>query len=113
MDYNVAIDKGGIVNNDYMEAHGVTSIPHAFVIDIFGKIVWNGHPAEPEFENVLARQVLEIMGESVKFMTDKELHALPAKDLKKILALKKIDQSDCLEKQDFIDKIKEHIIGNK
>ena len=41
MEYNVALDK-----KDIGEKLGVSGIPHAFLVDKDGKIVWEGHPAE-------------------------------------------------------------------
>jgi thiol-disulfide isomerase/thioredoxin len=43
MDYVVAID-GGKTSEGYMEAFGVNGIPHAFIVDKEGRIVWHGHP---------------------------------------------------------------------
>jgi peroxiredoxin len=40
--YNVGIDDKDQTSDAYME--GVEGIPHAFVIDKQGKIVWSGHP---------------------------------------------------------------------
>ena len=31
-----------------MERNGVTGIPHAFIFDQLGKMVWDGHPSECE-----------------------------------------------------------------
>lgn len=45
MDYNVAID-GGKTSEAYMQAFGINGIPHAFVVDKEGKIVWQGHPMD-------------------------------------------------------------------
>lgn len=43
MDYNVAID-GGKTSQGYMEAYGINGIPHAFVVNKEGNVVWQGHP---------------------------------------------------------------------
>ena len=43
MDYAVAID-GGKTSEGYMEAFNINGIPHAFVVDKDGRIVWQGHP---------------------------------------------------------------------
>jgi thiol-disulfide isomerase/thioredoxin len=45
MDYVVAID-GGKTSKGYMEAFGIDGIPHAFVVDKEGRIVWQGHPMD-------------------------------------------------------------------
>jgi thiol-disulfide isomerase/thioredoxin len=44
MKYAVAIDDGRKTNDGYMKAFGVRGIPHAFVVDKEGLIVWRGHP---------------------------------------------------------------------
>jgi hypothetical protein len=44
MDYLVAIDKEEKSSEGYMKAFGIDGIPHAFVVDKQGKIVWQGHP---------------------------------------------------------------------
>jgi thiol-disulfide isomerase/thioredoxin len=52
MDYAVATDSGGKLNKDM----GVDGIPHAFLADTSGKIVWDGHPMslrEGQIEEVL------------------------------------------------------------
>lgn len=52
MDYHVAIDNGGSLGRQL----GVSCIPHAFLVDRMGKIVWRGHPLalpEAEIERVL------------------------------------------------------------
>lgn len=43
MEYNVAIDK-----KDLGQKLGVTGIPHAFLVDKDGKVVWEGHPGQLE-----------------------------------------------------------------
>ena len=48
MGYTVAIDDDGATNKAYMEAFDVDGIPHAFVVDKEGRIVWHGHPSFPE-----------------------------------------------------------------
>ena len=44
MDYNVGVDTDGAAYKKYME--GVQGIPHAFVVDKQGIVVWSGHPME-------------------------------------------------------------------
>jgi len=58
MDYAVATDSGGKLN----EKMGVDGIPHAFLADASGKIVWNGHPMRlrgEEIEKVLGASEAE------------------------------------------------------
>ena len=44
MAYTVAVDKNNETNKAYMEAFGVEGIPHAFVVNGDGVLVWHGHP---------------------------------------------------------------------
>ncbi len=44
MDYTVAVDRDGTMNEAYMEAFGIDGIPHAFIVDKEGRIAWHGHP---------------------------------------------------------------------
>ncbi|MGA4643415.1 TlpA family protein disulfide reductase [Limisphaera sp. 4302-co] len=52
MDYRVAVDKDNKTGEGYMGAFGVDAIPHAFVVDKEGRIVWHGHPMD-RLETVL------------------------------------------------------------
>lgn len=56
MDYTVAIDADRAVSDHYMKAFGARGIPHAFIVNGQGKIVWDGHPMG-QMESVL-KQVL-------------------------------------------------------
>lgn len=52
MDYAVATDTGGRLN----EKMGIKGIPHAFLVNKDGTIVWEGHPGsmpESEIEKIL------------------------------------------------------------
>ena len=46
MDYNVAIDDDGKTSAGYMEEFGIGGIPHAFIVDKQGRVVWHGHPMD-------------------------------------------------------------------
>jgi thiol-disulfide isomerase/thioredoxin len=46
MDYAVAVDDDGKTSAGYMEAYGINGIPHAFVVDKAGNVVWQGHPMD-------------------------------------------------------------------
>lgn len=54
MNYRVAIDRYGVTGSRYMEAFGIDGIPHAFVVDKSGRIVWHGHPMDPAMESLVA-----------------------------------------------------------
>jgi len=45
MDYVVAYDGDSQTHDRYLVAAGALGIPHAFVIDKTGKVIWQGHPA--------------------------------------------------------------------
>ena len=44
MDYVVAVDADRKTSAGYMEAFGQGGIPHAFIVDKEGRMVWHGHP---------------------------------------------------------------------
>ncbi len=44
MEYTVAVDNERKTASGYMKAFGIDGIPHAFVVDRSGRIVWHGHP---------------------------------------------------------------------
>lgn len=44
MDYVVAYDDSRKTDSAYMKAFGVRGIPHAFIVNKEGLIVWHGHP---------------------------------------------------------------------
>jgi thiol-disulfide isomerase/thioredoxin len=49
MDYSVALDTTGSLGRQL----GVSGIPHAFLVDRMGKIVWRGHPMNLPEEEIL------------------------------------------------------------
>jgi len=42
-----------------LEDYGISSIPHAFVVNQAGKITWHGQPAEPEMEKAISSALNE------------------------------------------------------
>lgn len=54
MEYTVAIDDGNTTQS-YMAGAGALGIPHAFVVNREGKIVWQGSPLEPGLDDVLGQ----------------------------------------------------------
>jgi len=44
MDYVVAIDEERKTSDGYMKEFGINGIPHAFVVDKEGRVIWQGHP---------------------------------------------------------------------
>lgn len=111
MDYSVAIDSKGLVYNGYMTAFNVSGIPHAFVIDKKGYIIWNDHPAQSSMITAIENAIAEKIVVDPKTLSKDELKALPAKELVEILKTYKIDYSDCLEKSDYIEKIESEIVS--
>lgn len=54
MDYVVAADKDRKTSAAYMGAYGAKGIPHAFVVDKEGRVVWQGHPMAELEETIQA-----------------------------------------------------------
>ncbi len=52
MNYTIASDAKRMADKNYMQAYGARGIPHAFIVDAKGNVVWNGHPME-EMEAIL------------------------------------------------------------
>ena len=48
----------GLESNS-LEDYGISGIPHAFVIDQKGKIVWHGHTASPGMDDAISAAVNE------------------------------------------------------
>lgn len=46
MDYSVGIDTSDKSKKAYMTPFKVSGIPHAFVVDKEGRLVWHGHPSD-------------------------------------------------------------------
>lgn len=57
MDYSVAVDNNQKTTQAYMGAYGAQGIPSAFVVNKESKVVYQGHPMDPEFELVLQQLV--------------------------------------------------------
>jgi thiol-disulfide isomerase/thioredoxin len=55
MDYTIAIDKDGATATAYLSAFGIRGIPHAFIVDQKGRIIWhqNPHPTQPSLTGVI------------------------------------------------------------
>ena len=54
MAYTIGLDPDGVVQKAFIEGYEteeINGIPWAFLIDGNGKLVWKGHPMEPELEN--------------------------------------------------------------
>lgn len=53
MSYTVAIDQNRATMNSYMGGVGVNTIPHAFIVDWNGQIIWHGNPLAPIFGDIV------------------------------------------------------------
>lgn len=51
MTYHVGIDDEMATTNKYMDDIG--GIPHAYLVDKGGTVVWSGHPANPQLESTI------------------------------------------------------------
>ena len=47
-------DVGSKLRITNMKVFGINGIPHAFVVDRGGKIIWHGSPSSPEMDNVIS-----------------------------------------------------------
>ncbi|MBI5093560.1 MAG: TlpA family protein disulfide reductase [Candidatus Hydrogenedentes bacterium] len=55
MNYAVAVDQDGKTNEEYMDANGINTIPHAFLVDKSGAVAWHGFPLDNEMEKTLVK----------------------------------------------------------
>ena len=53
MTYRVAADE----SQNVLQQYGITSIPHAFLVDTAGKIVWKGNPLNDELREEIKKQL--------------------------------------------------------
>jgi hypothetical protein len=124
MDYPVALDTKGSVNAAYMQAFGVSGIPHVFVVDLEGNVAWHGHPTDGEFETALQNAISgkaasqgkadaniahHFTVEQIAKMSEDQLVHLSAKDLRGICQEYNIDVTACLEKGDYVEAIRQSI----
>ncbi|KAG2443510.1 hypothetical protein HXX76_001863 [Chlamydomonas incerta] len=125
MDYAVAVDTSGEVQEGLMMPAGARGIPHAFIIDTANKIVFSGHPMDPGFESALrtaAAAASDRTGGSsssgggggataektpLPLITAslEELMAMSVKALKELLTERGLSTADCVEKGDLAKKV--------
>eukprot|EP00743_Colponemidia_sp_Colp-15_P002381 GILK01002580.1.p1 GENE.GILK01002580.1~~GILK01002580.1.p1 ORF type:complete len:232 (-),score=37.13 GILK01002580.1:175-870(-) len=53
--YPVALDTSGSISSQYAEKFQVRGIPHAYVVDKRGQIIWHGHPMDGAFEPAIVQ----------------------------------------------------------
>jgi thiol-disulfide isomerase/thioredoxin len=51
VEYPIGLESGSLDN------YGITGIPHAFVVDANGKIVWHGNSASPELQEAVEKEI--------------------------------------------------------
>jgi len=56
MNYVVAIDAAGKVDEAYRGVYGIETIPEAFIVDTAGRVVWHGNPLA-DLEEVLGQVI--------------------------------------------------------
>lgn len=59
MNYTVALDTTGDFIQNYAVKYGVNSIPHAFLVDKNGDIVWHNHPQDVSMEPAIEKAISE------------------------------------------------------
>lgn len=57
--YPIALDDASVTTVSYYKPFGVSSYPHAYLIDKKGKLRWHGHPDGKEMQKVLAELIKE------------------------------------------------------
>jgi thiol-disulfide isomerase/thioredoxin len=124
MDYTVASDSGG-VSAQYMRAWQLQGIPSAVIVDKSGKMVWGGHPMDPNFESTLKKAIAEpgtakaspsssssssssAPKINLQNETRESLAARSGKELKQIAADNHVNITGLLEKDEIINKLLMH-----
>ena len=62
----IAVDRRQRTAYNYMAPFSENSIPHAFVVDKSGILVWHGHPADPAIERLIVTLLNEKIEEGPK-----------------------------------------------
>ena len=80
MEYTVAVDDGRKTSKAYMKAFGVNGIPHAFIIDQTGHIIWHDHPMAG-IDKIIDQVIAGKFGvpAAKKMMAERKAKALQAK----------------------------------
>lgn len=88
MNYTVACDDDRKTSKAYMEAFGVNGIPHAFIVDQKGDVVWHDHPLN-DFDEVLE---MVVSGKFDKAAREKLVAERKATEEKQMKAVAIIDE---------------------
>jgi len=96
MNYTVALDDGQKTSAAYMGAFGISTIPHAFIVDQAGKIVWQGNPMaglEQTLEQILAGKYdMDATRKSMKVQALFQQYVMGAIAGQDVAALKKVGE---------------------
>jgi len=114
MDYTVALDASGAADAEIYMRTGARGIPHALVVGADGRVAFSGHPMEPGFEAAIGAALKAVKPAAAAAKTFppvtqsyEELMALPVKALRALLAERRVDARDCLEKGDLARRVLE------
>lgn len=103
MDYTVALDTDESVQ-ELQFAAGARGIPHAFIIDTNGLVVFSGHPLDAGFMGKLEEALAQWV--PCKVTVDREaLLLMTVKELKGILAQHRVSTAGCVYKEDLVQCI--------
>lgn len=99
--YTVAVDNNRKTSKGYMEAFGIPGIPHAFIVDQKGKVVWHDHPSG-NLEEVLD---LVVAGKFDNAAREKLVADRKAREAKQRQAIEAIDKyaTGLLEGKSLVD----------
>ncbi|KAJ3194802.1 hypothetical protein HK101_001862 [Irineochytrium annulatum] len=116
MDYPVALDLELSARKSLFIPSGAQGIPHVILVGVDGKVLWNGHPVDPQFAQLLEQQATlatdrepEKEPEPLPLITEseEELGRKSVKELKAILSERGIGFGDCFEKGDLVKRVRE------
>jgi len=100
MEYRVAIDKDDATNDAWMK--NVRGIPHAFIVDRNGVVVWQGHPLsglDEALERVVAGRFDLKKAQQIKAKESELQQALNNRDIERILTI--VEELIRLEPTDY------------
>ena len=109
--YRLASDYGAESLAEFESKFKAKGIPHAYVIDHTGIIIYSGHPLEQNFEKAIAYVIQEYKKANlpppfnVNEHTKDSLTSLSIKELKTALTSLKIDFANFIEKSEFVDAL--------
>jgi len=105
MEYRVVLDNSRQAFSSYMGKWDVNGIPHAFIVNKGGSMVWHGHPAEPEMEDKIREAIDEVIV-NLGSMGDEAFMAMSIKELKTLMTKNGISFKGLLEKSEFVAMIR-------